>query len=184
MARAVVTPSSIMAPSSIMRRTSSHSMGSVSGCGTFAEVVPRIDTLSPGTTMSPSPGLWQRLIAACPSRRESTTIVPLTGTTLTSTPRRCATNPAQDAPFLDALDGGLLVVDAVPAARVQQPVRASRGARGEVAFLDQDRIDAAQRQVAKHPGARRPTPDDDNARAGVRHSRERGKDQRGPFPSS
>ena len=97
---------------------------------------------------------------------------------------RAARNPAQDAPFLDALDGGLLVVDAVPAARVQQPVRASRGARGEVAFLDQDGIDAAQRQVAKHPGARRPTPDDDNARAGVRHSRERGKDQRGPFPSS
>ena len=97
---------------------------------------------------------------------------------------RAARNPAQDAPFLDALDGGLLVVDAVPAARVKQPVRASRCPRGEVAFLDQDGIDTAQRQVAEHPGARRPTPDDDNARAGVRHSRERGKDQRGPFPSS
>ena len=39
-------------------------------------------------------------------------------------------------------------------------------------------------RVAEHTGARRPTPDDDNARAGVRHSTERGKDQRGPFPSS
>jgi len=41
-----------------------------------------------------------------------------------------------------------------------------------------------KRQVAEHPGARRPTPDNDNPGAGVRHARERGKDRCGPFPSS
>jgi hypothetical protein len=56
-------------------------------------VVPRMATLRPGTTMSPSPGLWQRLIAACARRCDSTTMTPLTGTTLTSTSSSRATKP-------------------------------------------------------------------------------------------
>jgi hypothetical protein len=52
---------------------------------------------------------------------------------------------------------------------VEQAVGAAGGTGGEVAFLDQDGIDAAQSQVTEHAGPRRPTPDYDNARAGVRH---------------
>src|SRR5438270_359882 len=57
LALAGLTPSAISDPSSIMCRTSSHSMGSTSGCGTLTAVVPRMATLNAGTMMSPSPGL-------------------------------------------------------------------------------------------------------------------------------
>src|SRR2546429_642219 len=179
-------------------------MGSTSGWGTLTAVVPRMATLRPGTTMSPSPGLWQRLMAACARRRERMTMTPLTAATRLLNRKALEGNSgfpasldeswlpglvllrhgdkvaagifdrgprdaAQDASFLDALDGGGQVVDAVASARVQQPVRAPGGTGCEVALFDKDRIDAAHRQVAEHPGARGPTPDDDNARAGVRH---------------
>ena len=63
-------------------------------------------------------------------------------------------NPTEDAAFLDALDGGGRVVDAIAAARVQQAMRPPGGPRGQVALFDQHRFDAAHGQVAEHPGAR------------------------------
>src|SRR4029453_17570467 len=54
---------------------------------------------------------------------------------------------AQDAVLGDALDRRLRVVDGVAAARVQQPVVASGGARGQLAPLQQGHRQAAQRQV-------------------------------------
>src|SRR4029453_11675718 len=54
---------------------------------------------------------------------------------------------AQDAVLSDALHRRLRVVDGVAGARVQQPVVASGGARGQLAPLQQGHGQSAQRQV-------------------------------------
>ena len=63
-------------------------------------------------------------------------------------------NSTENAAFLDALDGGGQVVDAIASARVQQAMRPAGGARSQVALFDQHRINAAHGQVTEHPGAR------------------------------
>jgi hypothetical protein len=68
---------------------------------------------------------------------------------------------AQDAVLGDALDCRLWVVDRVTGARVQQPVVASGGARGQLAPLQQGHGQPAQHQVMrKGPSGAAPTDHD------------------------
>src|SRR5436305_388738 len=146
-----------------MCRTSSHSIGSTSGCGSLTTVVPRMSTFKAGTMIAPPAGLIERAPVAGDARF---------GADLDETRLPCLvffghrhkvaagildggpSNPTEDTAFLDALDGGGRVVDAIAAARVQQAVRPPGGPRGQVALFDQHRFDAAHGQVAEHPGAR------------------------------
>ena len=92
---------------------------------------------------------------------------------------RARTDRAQDRVLLDAFDRGLAVVHGVARPRVQQPMVAAGGARGEFAALDQRDPDAAQRQVVRERAARAATSDDQDVwciagwpRCGSRHRRE------------
>ena len=71
-------------------------------------------------------------------------------------------DPPQDPVLGDALLGGALILDRVAPARVQQPVEATAGALGEIPAVDEYHIEAAQRRVPGHPGARRPAADHEN----------------------
>ena len=72
-------------------------------------------------------------------------------------PRR---QPLQELVLLPALDRRLEVGRDVAGARVQQAVIAARRARAQVDLVDEDRADAAQREIAHDPGAGHPAADD------------------------
>ena len=63
-----------------------------------------------------------------------------------------AGNPLEDAVFLDAFAGGLLIRYRVASTGVQQAVVAAGGASGDIIALEQDAVDAAQCAIAHDAG--------------------------------
>ena len=72
--------------------------------------------------------------------------------------------PLQQLVFLPAFDRRFEVGGDVAGARVQETVVAARGAGAEVDLVDEDGVDAAQREVAHDPGAGHPAADDQHLR--------------------
>ena len=60
----------------------------------------------------------------------------------------------EDAVLADALLGGVRVLDRVAAAGVEQAVEAPARALGQVEAVDEHHVEAAQRRVPGHAGAR------------------------------
>src|SRR6185503_3187653 len=69
-------------------------------------------------------------------------------------------DPPQHDVLLDALDGGVRVLDRVAPAGVQQAVEAARGPLGEVPAFGEDRVEPAQRAVPGDGGAGGASADD------------------------
>ena len=89
-------------PSSRSSSTSARLICQSSGSATWMSVVPRIATVPTGTMMSPSAGLWQRLMTASVMRWLKTSIVPLPGAIASFAPAIAATCPPH-APAADTI---------------------------------------------------------------------------------